>query len=203
MTKFLAMTAVALVLCSLSAHAEYTGSGAISSSSAAGGSGTDSSSDAAKQRLKDDWDKFKNAHEQTWEKLEAARRAHWHGVGHHDGDATDDNAGPAPSADTAGGSGAVAPDTAPGPKPSKWERFKENHQDQKQALQDHVQDMKDGLDARKDEARSDAKDWAAQHKGKVAEAKEKVQQWESDHKDKIDTMKQGMKDKWEQWHAGH
>ena len=108
MKKLILMTALAVVLSVSAAHADYTGGGAVapSSGSSASGAATDDAT-AGKQALKDRWDKFKSDHEQTWEKLEAERAAHWHGAGMNTASATD-----TASADKTGDAGAGAQDGA-------------------------------------------------------------------------------------------
>jgi hypothetical protein len=189
MNKYIAIAALALVLSASAAHAEYTGNGAISSGSSTGASGTDEHAGTeARKRLKEDWDKLKENHAQTWDKLEAARRAHWHvpNLLHkaEGGDsAASPDAGSGEPPEASGEAPVNAGDNAAGA--SKWEKFKANHQDQKASGEGH-------LEAAKENAHTGIQHWKDEHKDTLANAKEKAEQWKEDHKEGIAALKEKL-----------
>lgn len=229
MNKFIAMTALALILSAPAAHAEYTGGGAIAPSggiSAPKSSGHTSLSisgqnvDDAKDAVKQHWQDFKAKHGDDWEKLEAARRAHWHGAQMQTG---------APAAedgnDTGGGwnRGSEASDGAPVEggdgevRPSKWETFKANHADTKEAIKDGAENARGNMGKAKEEIKGTLHQFAETHHDNVDAAKENYQQWKTDHQDTIETVKEkagewkenhqetidAAKGKWQDFKARH
>jgi hypothetical protein len=195
MNKFMAMTALALILSASSAHAEYTGGGAIAPS---GGittpkSGTSLSIsgknvDDAKEAVKQRWQDFKTNHGDDWERLEAARRAHWHGAKTNTAAPTnaqesDDNGSQAgtESASEGGNNSEV--------RPSKWETFKANHPDTKEALKEGVVNAKGNLGVAKDQIRNTVHEFGEKHHENVEATKEHYRDWKEGHQDTIDAVK--------------
>lgn len=216
MNRFALMTALALVLAAPSAHAEYTGNGAISAGPSApiaslpqqSGTATSSSTDL-KSSAKEKWDNFKNSHEDAWEKLEAARRAHWHGISMHVGkgkasapDTTPASAGMTADPDT-GEQAEVSGDTQAsvdtGKRPSRWESFKENHAEGMTDAKEHAHGVKEHLESGKEKVKDAASHWEENHQDKVAAVKDKVEDFKDRHQDAIDSAK----DKWHAWRDKH
>lgn len=217
MNRFALMTALALVLAAPSAHAEYTGGGAMSAGPSAPiasvpqseGSSASTSSSGLKQTAKDEWDKFKTDHQQTLEKLEAARRAHWHGVSMHLGkgeaSASDNakaSAGMTPDPDTGEprvASSDAQADADTGKRPSRWEAFKENHEQGGSSAKDEAHGVKGHLEAGKEKVKDAASHWEESHQDKVSAVKDKVDEFKDKHQETISSMK----DKWHAWHDKH
>lgn len=207
MKTFVTMTALALVLASPAARAEYTGGGAMAPSSSVSSTVDQKASDA-KTSMKDHLQKFKDDHEQTWEKLKAERAAHWHGISMHvsKGDTADSAPATGKAMETAsastspdeGGSGS-APVSDSGQRPSRWESFKENHQDGIASVKDHAETAKTHLESGKDKVKESAQHFEDTHQDKVDAAKDKLHQFEDNHQDTIDAAK----DKWHAWRDKH
>lgn len=229
MNKFIAMTALALILGVSAAHAEYTGSGAIAPSGSvtapksSGGTSLSISGrsvDDAKEAVKHRWQDFKAKHGDDWEKLEAARRARWHGAKMQTG------APPAEDSDDTGGGwerSSEASGSAPAEgeeaemRPSKWETFKANHPDAREAIKDGAANARDNLGVAKDKARSGVRNWKENHQNTIDAAKDRVGEWKENHQDTIDAAKDralewkennqdkidAAKSKWQDWKARH
>lgn len=225
MNKFIAMTALALILSASAAHAEYTGGGAIAPSGSvtapkSSGGGTSlsisgRSVDDAKEAVRHRWQDFKAKHGDDWEKLEAARRARWHGAKMQTG------APPAEEGDDTGGGWERTNEASEGEdaerRPSKWETFKASHPDAKEAMKDGAANARDHLGVAKDKARSGVRNWKENNQDTIDAAKGKVGEWKENNQDKIDAAKDralewkennqdkidAAKSKWQDWKARH
>ncbi|MEZ0225218.1 MAG: hypothetical protein ACAH83_11735 [Alphaproteobacteria bacterium] len=197
MNKFIAMTALALILSASAAQAEYTGGGAMAPSGGITAPAKTTMSisgptvDDAKQAVKQRWQDFKGKHAEDLEKLEAARRARWHSAktdtaapaatdGSDDGGNWD---GSSNAAETPydGGDGEV--------RPSKWETFKANHPDTREAIKEGAESAKGNLGVAKDEIKGRLHEFGEKHHQNVEDTKAHYRDWKENHQETIDAVK--------------
>lgn len=206
MNKFIAMTALALILSASAAHAEYTGGGAIAPSGGVSAPAKTSMSisgpsvDDAKQAVKQRWQDFKGKHADEWERLEAARRAHWRGAKTDTAapaatDGSDDNGGPEDGSNAAEGVSERDGEV----RPSKWETFKANHPDTKEAIKEGAESAKGNLGVAKDQIKGRLHEFGEKHHQNVQDAKDHYRDWKEDHQETIDTAR----DKAAEWKENH
>lgn len=209
MNKFIVMTALALILSASAAQAEYTGGGAIAPS---GGVTTPKASlsisgknvDDAKEAVKERWQNFKNNHAEDWEKLEAARRARWHGAKTDTaapaaGDGNDDSGGWNGGEEATGSASAEGGE--PERRPSKWETIKTSHPDAKEALRGGAENAKGHLGEAKDQIKNTLHEFNEKHHDNMDAAKDNYRQWKDEHQDTIDAVKDHAAE-WKENHQG-
>jgi hypothetical protein len=209
MNKFIAMTALALILSVSAAHAEYTGGGAIAPSGGVTAAPKASLSisgknvDDAKEAVRERWQNFKNNHADDWQKLEAARRAHWRGAKTDTATPSSteggsgDNGGWDGSSNTA--EGMPAEGEEPERRPSKWETFKAKHPDAKETIKAGAENARGNLGVAKDQIRNTLHEFGEKHHDNVDAAKDNYRHWKDEHQDTIDAAK----DKAAEWKENH